>query len=426
MVLPLAVLLAYCSGPNNTQTTTDTDMNGTSGSVSASTTGTTTDVSTSTESGVSATTGTTSAAITGTTSTTQDGTDAHKADIIASASASNSNNTVNIDPSDPMYQHFQRVNGQSWTWDMNYPGYDRPTAGTYNAAVNGNWQLVMTPELVSAWRGDNSRSLWSSGYAYDGRYLGGNTYLSASESFNTRSSDLNGSASVQVNGSSNAGTLSSSSTTSSTSSLNNNASANSSTANQMNGSTSTTNTTTDQPISGTSATTGTTAAAITGSGSATTETTSGSVSSSAGVNASSSATVSGSTDVNSNVSGSTSSTLNGTTANMDVNSVNYNAANGNLYQMPKFNLYLDNGSFTGYTGCNSVSGRVSVSGNSLRFLNTEPSTSIDCLGGLDQTVLLDLLRRVDSYSYVGDELQLMQGNQVLLRFKKGGSASGLQ
>lgn len=419
MVLPLAVLLAYCSGPNNTQTTTDTDMNGTSSSVSASTTGTTTDVSdvnTSTESGVSATTGTTSAAITGTgtISTTQDGTDAHKADIIASASASNSNNTVNIDPSDPMYQHFQRVNGQSWTWDMNYPGYDRPTAGTYNSAVNGNWQLVMTPELVSAWRGDNSRSLWSSGYAYDGRYLGGNTYLSASESFNTRSNDLNGSASVQVNGSSNAGTLSSSST-SSTSSLNNNASANSSITNQMNGNTSTANTT-DQPISGTSATTGTTAAAITGNGSATTETTSSSVSGSTSVNASSSATV----------SGTTSSTLNGSTANMDVNSVNYNAANGNLYQMPKFNLYLDNGSFTGYTGCNSVSGRVSVSGNSLRFLNTEPSTSIDCLGGLDQTVLLDLLRRVDSYSYVGDELQLMQGNQVLLRFKKGGSASGLQ
>lgn len=324
MVLPLAVFLAYCSGPNNTQTTTDTDMNHSSNSASASKTETPTDVSdvntnSSSVSGVTATTGTTSAAISGTGSTTS---------------------TTNMDTLDPMSQHFQRTNGQNWTWDMNYPGYDRPTAGTYNSAVNGDWQLVMTPELVSAWRQDNSRSLWTSGYAYNGRFLGGNTYVSASESFDTKSSN----------------TLSGSSTMNGTSTMN----------------------------SGTS---------TLGSGSASTQDLSG--------------------------TGSTTNSL-------DVNSISYNAANGNMYQLPKFNLYLDNGSFTGYTGCNSVSGRFSVSGNSLQFMNTQPSTNIECLGGLDQTVLLDLLRRVNSYSYVGDELQLMQGNQVLLRFKKNTAGATLQ
>jgi heat shock protein HslJ len=323
MVLPLAVMLAYCSGPNNTQTTEETDLNGTSNSVTASTT-TTTDATASTTDVNDVNTNTTTVSSTSVDITTDN----------------TSRDVSTIDMNDPMIQHFERVNKGSWTWDMNYPGYDRPVAGSYNAAVTGNWQLAMTPDLVSAWRQDNSQSLWSSGYAYNGAYLGGNTYLSASESFNTRSnSTLN-------------------------SGLNNNASANSSVANQMNGNTTVNSgSTTDASVS------------------------SGSV--------------------------------------LDVNSISYNAANGNMYQLPKFNLYLDNGSFTAYTGCNAISGRVEVSGTSLRFLNTTPSTNIDCLGGLDQNVLLDLLRRVDSYAYVNDELQLMQGSQVLLKLNKGSIGNSL-
>jgi heat shock protein HslJ len=305
-VLPLAVLLAYCSGPNNTQVTEETDMNDNSTSVTASTTTTTTDATASTTDVSDVNTNTT------TVTTIQ-----HNPDF---------------DMTDPMIQHFEKVNAGNWTWDLNYPGYNRPVAGTYNAAGSGNWQLVMTPELVSAWKQDNSRSLWTSGYAYNGAYLGGNTYLSASESFNTKNS--------------------------STASLNNNASANSSIANSMNGST---------------------------------------------------VTVNGTSGV----------------APLDINSISYNAANGNMYQLPKLNLYLDNGSFTAYTGCNSISGRVEVTGNSIHFLNTAPSTNIDCMGGLDQGVLLDLLSRVDSYAYVNDELQLLQGNQVLLKLNKS-NVTGLQ
>jgi heat shock protein HslJ len=310
MVLPLVVLLAYCSGPNNTQTTEETDVDETSVAASATTTTTdatasTTDASTTDISDVNTNTTTVSTANTGTTG---------------------NETPVIIDASDPMALHFQRTNGQYWTWDMNYPGYDRPVAGSFNSAVNGDWQLVMTPELVSAWRQDNSRSLWSSGYAYNGAYLGGNTYLSASESFNTRNNSTLG--------------------------LNNNAS--------------------------------------------------GTV------------TLNANTDVNGSLN-----------TNLDVNSISYNAANGNMYQLPKFNLYLDNGSFTAYTGCNAISGRIQVTGTGLHFLNTAPSTNIECLGGLDQAVLIDLLNRIDSYAYVNDELQLMQGSQVLLKFKKGSADTSL-
>lgn len=401
IVLPLAILLAYCSGPNNTQTT-DTEMNdpagvaSTSGTTStnstlANNTATTYDeiykvnqttggTATTTDTGItssSATETTTMATTTtGTTTigtTTTDNRDLGATDVIPS------------DTTDPMYQHWQRTNARHWTWDMDYPGYDRPVAGTYNSAINGSWQLVMTPELASAWLPDNSRSLW----------LGsGDTYLSASESFNNR--DVSGSANLNNNinasGSLNSG-------------LNNNASANAATANQLNAGTTTGTVSGSAGVSGTTGTTGVTSG------------TTGTVSGTAGITDSSAAT----TGISANVDGSL-----GTTGTVDVNSISYNAYNGNMYQMPKFNLYLDNGSFTGYTGCNGISGRVEVTGTGLRFLNTTPGTDIDCLGGFDENVLLDMLRRVDSYAYVGDELQLLQGNQVLLRFRKNGDDTSLK
>jgi len=280
MALPLLVLLAYCSGPNNTQTSA---TNGYDSTAPASSMG--------------------SASDTGM-SMTATATTAYNDSFLSTTTSYNSiNNPLPSDTSDLMYRHFQRVNGQNWTWDMNYPGFDRPAAGSYNAAINGNWKMMITPQLVSAWKRDNSQELWSSGYAFDGTYIGaGNTYVSASESF------------------------------------------------------------------------GTTDSAATGAG---------------------------------------------TTANtMDVNSINYKAANGNMYQLPYLNLYLDNSSFTGFTGCNAISGRVSVSGNSLRFLNTTPATNVDCMGGFDQQAFLSMLSKIDSYAFVGDELQLMQGNQVLLSFKR--------
>lgn len=297
------------------------------------------------------------------------------------------------DTTDPMYQHWQRTNARHWTWDMDYPGFDRPVAGSYNTAINGDWQLVMTPDLASAWLPDNSRSLW---------LRDGSTYLSASESFNTRQNNPGVSGSASINN--NMGV--SGNTSASVSGLNNNASANTTIANQMNGgiASSSANTT----VSANTNTTGT-----------------GTVSGSAGVSGSVSSTgtttgVTGTTDL------SATTGVTGTTGTMDVNSINYNASNGNMYQLPKFNLYLDNGSFTGYTGCNGISGRLQVTGTSLRFLNTNPATNIDCLGGFDENILLDMLRRIDSYAYVGDELQLMQGNQVLLRFRKNGQGTSLQ
>jgi len=436
MVLPLALLLAYCSGPNNTQqTNTETNTDAT-----ASTTTTTSQADMATAS--------TDVSDVNTNTTTVTTDDMNHADrTVGTVTVDHSTSVINPipnDPNDPMYQFWQRTNGQYWTYDYNYPGYNRPTA--YNTAINGDWQLIMTPELVTAWRTDDSRTLW---------LREGNTYVSASETFNTRTdinamstgtmnanattnTNINGAATlngqysstfdpqsenniasksnagtVTVNGSNSAGTISSNNSSASTAGLNNNASANANTANRMNGSTGTTVTTTSPVTS--PANPGVTISANSNS----TSTTNGL--GTAQVNGTATGTLSTHSSGTMNATTTMDPAMNSTTAvqgTMDVNSINYQAYNGNMYQMPKFNLYLDNGSFTGYTGCNGISGRVEVTGNSLRFMNTTPSTAIDCMGGFDEKALVEMLKRVDAYTYVGDELQLMQGNQVLLRFKK--------
>jgi len=99
-------------------------------------------------------------------------------------------------------------------------------------------------------------------------------------------------------------------------------------------------------------------------------------------------------------------------------SPNVYAANGNMYAMPKINLFLNNGSFTGFTGCNAVSGRLAVNGDRIHFENTSPSTSIDCAAGFDQSLLLDRLKRVDNYVVANSQLQLRSGDEVLLVLNK--------
>jgi hypothetical protein len=120
-----------------------------------------------------------------------------------------------------------------------------------------------------------------------------------------------------------------------------------------------------------------------------------------------------------NYNGSSSMGTSTTWNNTNGASPNMYAANGNMYTLPKLNLFISNGSYTGFTGCNSISGRLNVSGDRLQFENTTPSTNIDCVAGFDQNVLLERLRRVDNYVVANSQLQLRSGDQVLLTLNKG-------
>jgi heat shock protein HslJ len=125
--------------------------------------------------------------------------------------------------------------------------------------------------------------------------------------------------------------------------------------------------------------------------------------------------------------GGTSSTTSDSTANAGASSAvnsslvapfTLTAVNGNNYMLPKLNLFIDNGSFTAYTGCNNAIGKIVVNGSALHFEEASPSSNVECIGGFDQSAFIDRLRRADSYDVVNNQFRLKQGEQVLMTFAK--------
>jgi heat shock protein HslJ len=239
-------------------------------------------------------------------------------------------------------------NGNINTSSTNSGNQNSSASGTnsmsHSVALNGQWQLVMTPELGTAGLQDASKNN-STGSPAGAGNISGNT---------NRSAGMNGSAN----------------------------------------------------------TSGSTAGTNLNSGSGTTGSNMG---------AAGSAGTSGSTNMSGSTNAASNSTANsqGMNASGNMNGNNNNSASGNNYRMPRLNLHIDNGTFTGYTGCNSIMGHFSAtSGNSIKFNNPNPSTAMACSGGFDEAAFLDRLRRVDSYAIVADQLQLKQGNQVLLSFSR--------
>ncbi|HEX8462260.1 MAG TPA: hypothetical protein VF623_12555 [Segetibacter sp.] len=96
------------------------------------------------------------------------------------------------------------------------------------------------------------------------------------------------------------------------------------------------------------------------------------------------------------------------------------AVNGNNFVLPTLNLFIENGSFTGYTGSNNLAGSVMMNGNSVRFQNLIPSSAFTGTGGFDQSAYIDRLSRADSYDVVNGQIRLKQGEQVLLVLTKVG------
>jgi heat shock protein HslJ len=122
---------------------------------------------------------------------------------------------------------------------------------------------------------------------------------------------------------------------------------------------------------------------------------------------------------NTNTNGAMDNNSSAMSGNRNGNANSYlTAVNGNTFMMPRLNLYLDNGTFTGFTGCNDIVGRVTVNGNQLHFDDAVPSTNIQCMGGFDQSAFLDRLRRADSYDVVNNQIRIKQGDQVLMVLSK--------
>jgi len=165
----------------------------------------------------------------------------------------------------------------------------------------------------------------------------------------------------------------------------------------------------------------------------------GSVNGTAGMNSSNLNNANGATSGNVNGSVSANGGMNGnmsTNANMGSGmNGNMNSGNGmqqaqipvntNTPMQPYIHFYGSSGSFVGYTGCNRISGFLSgTGGNAIHFDNTNPSTAIPCAGGNDEQSFLSALQRVNAYSVSNGQLQLMDGNNVVMTFSKNAGGNG--
>lgn len=97
------------------------------------------------------------------------------------------------------------------------------------------------------------------------------------------------------------------------------------------------------------------------------------------------------------------------------------SANPNMHvpEAPSLRFFGSNETVSGFTGCNKFSGRYTQTGrNSISFQNVNPSTKMVCIGNYDEEAFMSLLRRVNAFRSTGGQLELLDGNDVLLTFSK--------
>jgi heat shock protein HslJ len=93
--------------------------------------------------------------------------------------------------------------------------------------------------------------------------------------------------------------------------------------------------------------------------------------------------------------------------------------NYHIPERPSLSFYGENETFSGFTGCNKISGRYTMSGkNSISFQNASASTKMVCIGDYDENAFLDALRSVNSFRANNGRLELMDGEKVVLAFAK--------
>jgi heat shock protein HslJ len=96
------------------------------------------------------------------------------------------------------------------------------------------------------------------------------------------------------------------------------------------------------------------------------------------------------------------------------------AQSDNLHEpeKPSISFYGLNETFSGFTGCNKYSGRYHMKGKKLTLKNAAASTKMVCLGEYDEKAFLSTLGKVDSYRAKDGQLELLDGDEVVLVFRK--------
>ncbi len=97
------------------------------------------------------------------------------------------------------------------------------------------------------------------------------------------------------------------------------------------------------------------------------------------------------------------------------------AQSGNYHipQKPYLSFYGSNETFSGFSGCNKLSGRYKMIGQ--RNINLEKaalSTRMACIGDYDENLFISLLHDVNGYNIENGQLQFLKGGKTILVFGK--------
>jgi heat shock protein HslJ len=93
------------------------------------------------------------------------------------------------------------------------------------------------------------------------------------------------------------------------------------------------------------------------------------------------------------------------------------SSDNNWINTPFLNINLKDRSFSGNSSCNSISGKFTISESYIAFDKDIISTKMACIGSYEKSFLAALLK-VNRYTLTKNELELGQGEIVLMKFKR--------
>lgn len=97
------------------------------------------------------------------------------------------------------------------------------------------------------------------------------------------------------------------------------------------------------------------------------------------------------------------------------------ASDNNWTNVPSMSINLTDRTFSGNSGCNNIKGQFTISGSYLGFDKNIISTKKACASAADNLYekgFLSALLKVNKYTINNDELELGQGEIVLMKFKR--------
>lgn len=93
------------------------------------------------------------------------------------------------------------------------------------------------------------------------------------------------------------------------------------------------------------------------------------------------------------------------------------ASDNNWAKTPYLNINVRDKTFSGNSGCNSISGKFIVKESYIEFDKNILSTKMGCAGQSENSFLSALLK-VNKYTVLKEDLELSQGEIVLMKFKR--------